>query len=210
MKYQRHPQSEIYPRMDESEYRALVESIRDQGFHADKPVVVYEEQIIDGWHRYNAALEAKVEPLIRQWEGKPDGLVPYVIASNSTRRHLSKAALAQSLIRADTLRSMTTEEIAKAAGVSRATVAEQHRLRELDPETADAVAEGREPAEAGKRRVLKQPEQKSGNLFVQLSQRLTKAVTAHAAERGITRKTYVNEAIEARVKEDAEKQQAAA
>ena len=157
MEYQRHSMSEIFPLMKEGEMKALVDSMKTNGYDKAFPIILYDGQIVDGWHRYEAAKQADVKPVFSDWGGTKDKLIDFVVYANSVRRHLSAAAHAQALVKADILRGgkrMTQAEIASLAHVSRATVAEQERIRELAPEIADGVAEGEIKVSQARRQVL--------------------------------------------------------
>ena len=62
VEFARHPESEIFPRMSAEEYQALIQSMKDHGFDPAFPIVLFDNAIIDGWHRYQAAKEAGVKP----------------------------------------------------------------------------------------------------------------------------------------------------
>ena len=141
--YTRHPQSELFPAMTTEGFGALVESMKAHGFDKSFPILLFENQIVDGWHRYLAAKKAGVTPEFRVWRGAKAKLQALVLYANSTKRHLSKATHAAVLVkaRANGL-TITNTEIEKAAGASRATVNEQVRLRRNNPKIADEVANG--------------------------------------------------------------------
>lgn len=61
------------------------------GYRPDRPIVLYEGQILDGRHRYEAAIKAAVEPDFVEFEGTFDAAVNYVTSENVARRHLSNA-----------------------------------------------------------------------------------------------------------------------
>lgn len=61
------------------------------GYRPDRPIVLYDGQILDGRHRYEAAIKADVEPDFVEFEGTFDAAVNYVTSENVARRHLSNA-----------------------------------------------------------------------------------------------------------------------
>lgn len=61
------------------------------GYRPDRPIVLYDGQILDGRHRYEAAIKADVEPDFVEFEGTFDAAVNYVTSENVARRHLSTA-----------------------------------------------------------------------------------------------------------------------
>ena len=147
MEHRRHPQSELKPSMSTHEFSALVESMKAHGFDDSFPILLFENQIVDGWQRYKAALKAGVTPAFRVWRGAKAKLQALVIYANSTRRHLSKATHAAVLVkaRAGGL-TITNKEIAMATGASIPTGGEQDRLRRINPKIADEVADGKTKA----------------------------------------------------------------
>lgn len=57
-----HPACLILPKMTDGEYLTLKASIRAKGFDAQKPIELFEDQILDGRHRYLACKEESVIP----------------------------------------------------------------------------------------------------------------------------------------------------
>ena len=203
MEYQRHPQSEVFPAMSKDEFAALVASIRSHGFDQNYPVMLFEKQIVDGWHRYKAAIEVGVEPRFKQWQGSKGKLLDYIIYSNSTRRHLSKAAHAQALLKANALSErMNSKDIASIAGVSVSTVNEQKRIREINPALADKVASGEEKATAIRRQVLgKDKGERSEYRYNYLmSKRQTKFVLEKIHRTQMTIDRYISNVIDEHMK----------
>ena len=83
---ERHPLSAIWGDMPNDQYRELVDSIRESG-DLMAEVRTLDDMVLDGWHRYRAALDAGVQPLIVPWSG--DDPAGYVIKKNALRRHLT-------------------------------------------------------------------------------------------------------------------------
>lgn len=84
--YTIHPVADIFPMMNEAEYKDLVQDIRDKGLL--EPIWLYQEQIIDGRNRFKACQEAGVTPVFRNYEGS-GSLTEFVVSLNLRRRHLS-------------------------------------------------------------------------------------------------------------------------
>lgn len=59
------------------------------GYRHDRPVVVYEGSILDGRHRYEAALKANIDPIFVEFQGTKAEAINYVTSENVNRRHLS-------------------------------------------------------------------------------------------------------------------------
>lgn len=89
MKLEFHPVSELFPLMDEQEFRFLCEDIKLCG--QKEPIILHPDgRILDGRNRYRACQEAGVEPLVETWDGKGDALA-HVLSLNLYRRHLTES-----------------------------------------------------------------------------------------------------------------------
>mgnify|MGYP001458604631 CR=1 FL=1 len=90
----RHPLSAAFPDMPADEFAELVEDIRKNGLL--QPVVIHDEMVLDGWHRYRASLEAGVTPSFEPYDG-PDP-VSFVLSLNMHRRHLTGSQRAAAVV----------------------------------------------------------------------------------------------------------------
>ena len=81
----RHPLSALFPDLSDQEFRELVADVRANGVH--EPITVHDDQVLDGWHRYDAAVRAGVDYPLDFYEG--DDPAGYVISRNVMRRHLT-------------------------------------------------------------------------------------------------------------------------
>ena len=76
----------LYTEIPPPEFQAMVESIRTGGLR--RPITLWRGQIIDGRHRYEACLQAGVEPHFVELPDDADAF-NYVMDENSARRHMS-------------------------------------------------------------------------------------------------------------------------
>ena len=78
----------IFPPLSQAEFQAMVQSIRERGLQ--KPVILWRGQIIDGRHRYEACLQAGVEP---HFQELPEDSNPFdrVLDENVARRHMNES-----------------------------------------------------------------------------------------------------------------------
>lgn len=93
--YERHELSAMFPDMTPDAYAGLVRSVREHG--AMKPVVLCDDKVLDGWHRYKAYKEAGVPFDVADWDGEYGSPLKFAIAENLDRRDLTpsqRAALA--------------------------------------------------------------------------------------------------------------------
>jgi hypothetical protein len=92
--YTQHKLSAAFPAMTEAEFSALVENIREHGQR--HPIITYQGQILDGFHRARACAELGKEPYLKEYSGNdPAG---YVLSSNLHRRHLSASQRAGAIV----------------------------------------------------------------------------------------------------------------
>jgi hypothetical protein len=92
-----HPVTALFPSMSDAEYQALKEDIQENGQHV--PIWTYQDQIIDGRHRYRACRELGVPPKYQEWDGS-GSLVAFVWSLNVPFRQLSESQLAMAAARA--------------------------------------------------------------------------------------------------------------
>ena len=59
------------------------------GFDKKHAILIYEGKILDGRHRYEAALQAGVDPVFVEFQGTKAGAIAYVTSENASRRHLN-------------------------------------------------------------------------------------------------------------------------
>jgi hypothetical protein len=83
--FQLHPLCTLFPRMPEAEFDALVADVSANGLH--QPITLFEDQILDGAHRYVACQRAGVEPQFVEFAGNDP--TAFVLSTNLHRRHLS-------------------------------------------------------------------------------------------------------------------------
>ena len=149
-----HPLSAVFPPMTETEMDELRADIAAHGLRT--PIVVYQQQVLDGWHRYLACRETGAAARYETFEGDEAAARSFVIAANLTRRHLDpsqRAMIAAKLAtrpahrpgkHANLLTSgMTIKEAAGLADVSERSVSSARALLGTgDSETIAAVERG--------------------------------------------------------------------
>jgi len=90
--YEYHELASLLPLLDDEDFDALVEDIREYG--QIEPITLFEGKILDGRNRYKACLELGIEVKTKEWTpSELNGLTPlqYVISENIMRRHLNVA-----------------------------------------------------------------------------------------------------------------------
>ena len=92
--YKRHALSAAFPMMSEPQFQDLIVDVRVNGLN--EPIVLFENQILDGWNRYQACQLAEVKPHFIHYQGADP--VQYVKSKNLFRRHLSESQRAMSVV----------------------------------------------------------------------------------------------------------------
>ena len=84
MQYEFHEACLCLPDQSKEEYEELCESIK-QGFREHEPILLFEGKILDGRHRYKAAIANNITPIFKQYEGEDP--FDYVKKTDFARRH---------------------------------------------------------------------------------------------------------------------------
>lgn len=147
--FAQHPLSAAFPSMPGHEVAFLAQDIAEHGQR--EPGVIFEGQILDGWHRYRACEIAEVE--FQHVEFPADGdPVAFVKSRNLHRRHLTNSQRAASIVACSKWASggatpapgagvQTTAQMAAEADVSARTINQAKTAHAAG--LGDAVVEGK-------------------------------------------------------------------
>ena len=141
MELKRYQHSNVYP-IDNAAIIIIAANMREYGFDRNFPILTKDDGIVDGYHRYQAAKLAGVEPIFEEFDGSPDEALAYVLRANGDRRHLlegQKAAAAVSINRKLGKDSKTIKELTKSFGLTESTV---NRLLTYSDEELAAIVSG--------------------------------------------------------------------
>lgn len=161
MIYTQHPLSAAFPSMLEADLLALAEDISKNGQH--EPGVIFEGQVLDGWHRHEACRLAGVEFVATEYTGADP--VAFVISRNAHRRHLTASQRAVAIVACSEWKlrgksapgaDLTAKQMAEAAQVGtrtieqaktavRAGLGDAVRDGMMSAKEAEAVAKGKAP-----------------------------------------------------------------
>ena len=155
--YERHPLSAAFPDMDPEEFQDLLSSIKIHGQR--EPITLFENKILDGWHRYQACQKLEISPATYEFDGEDP--VSYVIDLNLNRRHLSPSQKALAVVSCNSWRGVgkpvipprggincrqddiSATDMAKRAGVGTRTIERAKQVVNTgDQETLDKVRKG--------------------------------------------------------------------
>ena len=98
--YAFHPLADIFPLIEGNDFEELVADIKANGLI--EPIVLLDDQVLDGRNRYRACIAAGVEPLFVPYRGEHPAA--YVVSMNVVRRHLSESQRAMAAAKLATLK----------------------------------------------------------------------------------------------------------
>jgi len=143
--------------MDPEEFQDLLSSIKIHGQR--EPITLFENKILDGWHRYQACQKLEISPATYEFDGEDP--VSYVIDLNLNRRHLSPSQKALAVVSCNSWRGVgkpvipprggincrqddiSATDMAKRAGVGTRTIERAKQVVNTgDQETLDKVRKG--------------------------------------------------------------------
>ena len=99
--YTRHALSTLFSDLSDTEYQELKTDIEKNGI-INKEIIIYENEILDGWHRYKIASELNLLDTIDLVQLSPAiNPTDYVVSQNLYRRHLTASQRAQIIVEAN-------------------------------------------------------------------------------------------------------------
>lgn len=141
-----HPVCKLFPPMNATERRELVEDIKKNGLI--EPIVTHGDWIIDGKNRLAACEEAGISPKFSEWDGK-GSLVAFSISKNLKRRNLT--ASERAVIAAESLPIFQQEAKARQESQGeRGKEGGRGNAKPLAPKEAKVSGEGKATADAAK------------------------------------------------------------
>lgn len=87
MELNAHPLADLFPMMEGEAFSELVDDIKEHGLR--EPIVLLDNQILDGRNRLKACREGGVEPKFAEYHGNDP--TAFVVSLNLKRRHLSES-----------------------------------------------------------------------------------------------------------------------
>ena len=147
MNLSKHDLSSAFDTASKEDYQGIKDSIAKNGYDEHQPVILFEDRILDGYHRAKACDELGIEAPVRQFPGTDEEALDYVFKMNLDRRHLTQRSKAMALIvRNDKLpasKRSSVVAIAARVGMRDTRFAKQlERLAAVDIEVALKVVRG--------------------------------------------------------------------
>jgi len=99
----------IFPAAKAEDYNRLRDDIRDNGYDSNQPIIIYEGEVLDGWNRWTACLELKINPLTRQFDGDESEAIGLVMRTNK-RRNLNSGQWATIAVEAEDITKAISEQ----------------------------------------------------------------------------------------------------
>ena len=87
IEYVSHPAADYFPMMSQIDFERLKDDISQNG--QVEPILVFEDQIIDGRNRYKACRELGIKPRFASYGGDPEKITSYIISTNLHRGSLT-------------------------------------------------------------------------------------------------------------------------
>ena len=152
---ERHELSALFGNMSDDKYAELKSDVEANGF-TDREILVLDDKVLDGWHRWRAATELNITDQLDIVQLSPSvDPVKYVVSKNIHRRHLNDDQRASAIVEANqyNLRNSgryeisnnsernvrNTQELADEARVNSARIS---RARGVSPEARQRVIDG--------------------------------------------------------------------
>lgn len=128
-----HPLSAAFPAMSPLDLAALTDDVAQHGLR--QPIIIYEGQVLDGWHRYSACVAAGVAHRAVELPDDEDP-VAYVLSLNLSRRHLSASQRAAAVVACAEWKPVGNPTLKpNAATLPLSTVAEMAASADVSPRT---------------------------------------------------------------------------
>lgn len=151
-----HPDCLKSPEMTEEQYAQLLQSMRDHGFDPHYPIISFDGLILDGRHRFRAAQELGIEPIIVEWRPSGNDTATKFALRSNIRRDMTVSQKAAYIVQM-TGNQMSISEMATIANVSPRTIAKTKAIQREAPEMIEQIASG-EITLADAERIIEEPE----------------------------------------------------
>ena len=90
----------IFPLMQPDDYNRLKDDLASNGYDPKNPIYTYQGEILDGWNRYRACGELKIQPVYYEFTGTDAQALNFVMRTNK-RRNLNSSQWAAIAVEAE-------------------------------------------------------------------------------------------------------------
>lgn len=146
LRYTIHPAAMLFPEMEGDQWNKFVVDIRDNG--QLEPIIVHDGKVIDGRNRLRACRWLKIEPKVRQYQGREEDILSHVMSLNLARRHLTESQRAMMASKVANMRSGARTDLQPKANlpeVSNTQAAKLLNVSERSVKTAKQVVAKGQP-----------------------------------------------------------------
>lgn len=157
-----HEIADLFPLIDGDEFQLLCDDIKKEGLN--HPVILLDDEILDGRNRYRACVEIGIEPTYEHYKG--DDPLAFVLSENLHRRHLTasqRAALAVEVANINVGRNWTKssnkktqKEASDLFQVGTTSIKEAKAIKENYPGKFAELKTGRKTIQQAKREIIKE------------------------------------------------------
>ncbi len=102
----------IFPLMQSDDYNRLKDDLAANGYDTKNPIYTYHGEILDGWNRYRACDELKIQPVYHEFAGTDAQALKFVMRTNK-RRNLNSSQWAAIAVEAEEMVSAIKEKVEK-------------------------------------------------------------------------------------------------
>jgi len=102
----------IFPLMQPDDYNRLKDDLATNGYDPKNPIYTYQGEILDGWNRYRACGELKMQPVYREFTGTDAQALNFVMRTNK-RRNLNSSQWAAIAVEAEEMVATIREQVDK-------------------------------------------------------------------------------------------------
>lgn len=138
-----HPAANLFPEMTDEESKNLMVDIRENGQR--EPIVLHQGKVIDGRNRLRACRWLEVEPKTREYQGREEDVVSYVLSLNLHRRHLTEGQRAMVAAKIATMKQGARTDLSPIGGMSQADAAKALSVSKRSVERAAHVKQNADP-----------------------------------------------------------------
>lgn len=138
-----HPAANIFPEMTDDEAKSLMIDIRENGQR--EPIILFNGKVIDGRNRLRACRWLGFEPKTREYQGREDEIVSYVLSLNLHRRHLTEGQRAMIASNLATMKQGARTDLSPIGGMSQSEAAKALSVGKRSVERAVQVSAKAEP-----------------------------------------------------------------